>query len=121
MPLVTITHSPNVPSDRLVEWGRDLTVIIAEELHFAGNINAHLKPEQVTVKFLAYGPNDINTIPLEVRIEAQYFPERAANKSMRLERIKRRACTSKSFPQLSEDTCKGFLWLVLVEGAYEKF
>ncbi len=108
----------------LPAFGKELQVIVAEELNVPGLEEAWVKPDNIRVEFIPNGEFDQGYLPVDIRIEAQFFADRAKNRLERKDNITRRVGECKYLPRDRRSTApkeRGSVDLTLTNMSYGTF
>ncbi len=117
MPLVLAYRDPGKVSEEFFsKLTSKLQGIVAEALSVPGTAG-ELKLGEIEVWVCDAQPGDVNTLPLEIIIWANYYPKRKKNLD------ERRARIVKEIKKLIPENLKitGFVWVLLAPASFEEF
>ena len=88
MPIVDVTHGPQVSQAQLVRLSRELphAVSLAVECPEEPYDEA-LRPGDVEIRFRSRGPYDVSGLDLVVEVRSKWFPSRAESRQERCDQL----------------------------------
>ena len=118
MPLVEISRDPKVVPDDLVQLlGHALRVMVAAALDTPEEEGGCLSPNEVGVRVRDQHPLDVNALPLEIHVVANYYPARHANVDQRRAEIVENV--QELLPEGLVGSDQAFVWVLLVHASFE--
>lgn len=111
MPYVIVKRDPEkVPLQEISQLGRSIPEIVAKHLKVAGE---PLSPEDISMYFEDFGRDDVHHRDVQIVVQANFYPERAAGLESKAYFIAREIHESSvsGLPSLS-------VWIQLFSGGY---
>ncbi|MGV2921056.1 hypothetical protein [Streptomyces alfalfae] len=88
MPLVEVTHAPDVPASQLRELGSVLPHLVSVAVECPEEpYDGDLQPGDVEIRFRGLGPLDRCGLDVVIEVRSKYFESRAADRQERVDRL----------------------------------